>query len=264
MALLALCAGTIPLLLLVSRDLLPARADTVLATDTFARTVSNGWGSADVGGAWTILDSASTWSVAPGTGSITTPANAQARGILEGAVAQDVDLLAEIALPRCASNCDAFLVGRASSDSAPSYYRVGVVQSTSGGNVSIRAQRGDGTLISGDVNTGIAAADGVVLWLRVQMQGVYPTAIRARAWLAGSSEPASWTLNATDGNAAQQISGAVGVRVRIEDTTAAHTVRCMSYQASVLSSPPPTPTPSGTPTPTPVSGTFASDGFQRS
>src|SRR2546422_2160312 len=76
LALLALCAGTIPLLLLFSRDLLPARADTVLATDTFARTVSSGWGSADVGGDWTILDSASTWSVAPGTGSIDTPANA--------------------------------------------------------------------------------------------------------------------------------------------------------------------------------------------
>src|SRR5437016_2047946 len=245
------CAASIPLLL-VSRDVLPVHADTVLATDTFARTVSSGWGSADVGGAWTLLDSASTWSVAPGTGSITTPANGQARGILEGAIAQDVDLVAEIVLPRCASNCDAFLVGRASSGSAPSYYRVGVLQNTSAGSVSIRAQRGDGTNISGDVNTGIAAADGVALWLRVQMQGINPTAIRAHAWVAGGSEPANWTLNTTDGNAAQQISGAVGVRVRIEDTTAAHTVRWMSYQASILSSPPPTPTPSGTPTPTPI------------
>ena len=69
-------------------------------------------------------------------------------------------------MPRCASNCDAFLVGRASSGSAPSYYRVGVLQSTSAGNVSIRAQRGDGTFMSADVNTGIAAADDAVLWLR--------------------------------------------------------------------------------------------------
>ena len=34
----------------------PARANTTIASDSFNRTVSNGWGNADQGGSWTVLD----------------------------------------------------------------------------------------------------------------------------------------------------------------------------------------------------------------
>ncbi len=45
-----------------------ARAGTnaVIASDSFNRTVSNGWGTADLGGSWTVLDTPANWSVAPG------------------------------------------------------------------------------------------------------------------------------------------------------------------------------------------------------
>ena len=49
-----------------------------------------------------------------------------------GSVAvQDVDLLAKIVLPRCTgngTNCDAYVIGRYSGGSTPSYYRIGAVQ----------------------------------------------------------------------------------------------------------------------------------------
>src|SRR5437016_5042760 len=44
----------------------PSRAATLIASDTFNRTVSNGWGTADQGGSWTVLDTSSNWSVSPG------------------------------------------------------------------------------------------------------------------------------------------------------------------------------------------------------
>src|SRR6266700_3048059 len=256
------------------------QANTVIASDNFNRTVSNGWGSADQGGSWTLLDTPAYWSVTPGAGKVNVVANGQERGVLSSVSTQDVDLLAKIVLPRCTgsgTNCDAYLLGRYSGGSTPSYYRIGAIQGTGHSTVYLRAQRSDGTYIAGDVNTGVTAANGVVLWLRVDFTGVQPTTIHARAWQDGATEPATWQFNITDSNSAEQAAGAVGVRARNEDTGASHAFSYQSFQASSLSSstlsPTPTqtststvtPTSTLTPTPTSVgtSGTAASDSFQR-
>ncbi|HTD19099.1 MAG TPA: hypothetical protein VK667_06155, partial [Ktedonobacteraceae bacterium] len=105
----------------------PARANTTIASDSFNRTVSNGWGNADQGGSWTVLDTPANWSVAPGAGSINVSASSQGRGVLGSLVVQDVDLLAKIVLPRCSgsgTNCDAYVIGRYTGGSKLSYYRV--------------------------------------------------------------------------------------------------------------------------------------------
>ena len=212
-------------------------AGTVIASDSFNRTVSGGWGNADVGGPWTVLDTPSSWSVSPGAGSINVPATAQRRALLGGVSVQDVDLLAKITLPRCTTagkDCDAFLLGRASGGSNPTYYRVGVVQGSGSGDMFLRAQRSDGTNLSGDVDTGVPAADGAQVMLRVEFQGVNPTGIRARAWPAGTTEPSTWPLTVSDGNSAEQSAGAIGLRVRNEDTTGSHTFAFQSYQATTL------------------------------
>ena len=229
----------------------PALAGTsaVIASDGFNRTVSSGWGTADLGGSWTVLDTPANWSVAPGEGSISVAATAQDRGVLGNVAVQDVDLLAKIVLPRCTgsgTNCDAFVIGRYTGGSTPSYYRVGPVQGQGRGAVYLRAQRSDGTNLGSDLNTGIAAADGVVLWVRVEFQGVNPTTIRGRAWLDGTTEPSTWLLNATDSTSAEQVTGAVGVRARNEDTAASHTFQYESYQAIALSGGVPTPAPTPT------------------
>ena len=224
-----------------------------VAADSFSRTVTGGWGSADVGGPWTVLDTAASWSVTPGTGSISVAASGQQRAVLGSVAVQDVDLLAEMVLPRCTGtghNCDGYLIGRYTGGNSPTYYRVGLVQGPGQSTVFLRSQRSDGSSLASDLNTGIAAANGLVLWLRVEFQGVNPTAVRARAWAAGSSEPSTWLLNTTDGTSADQVSGAVGVRARNEDSAAAHTFAFKSYQATALA-PPPAPAISGF---TPTSG----------
>src|SRR5262249_35969865 len=155
-------------------------------------------------------DSPSSWGVAPGAGNVVAAPNGALRGVLGGVVAQDVNVLTKVVLPRCnGSNCDAFVMGRVTSGSNPSYYRVGAIQGQPGRNtVYLRAQRSDGGFLVGDVNTGIPSADGVVLWMRVQFQGINPTVVRGRIWLDGTAEPASWLLNVTDAASVHQISGA--------------------------------------------------------
>jgi DNA-binding beta-propeller fold protein YncE len=248
-----------------------AGSNTVIASDSFNRTVSNGWGTADQGGSWAVLDTPPNWSVAPGAGSIIVTANGQGRAVLGSVSVQDVDLLAKIVLPRCSgssTNCDAYLIGRYTGGSTPSYYRIGAVQGQGHSTVFLRAQRSDNTNLSSDLNTGIAATNGVVLWVRVDFQGIKPTTIRARIWQNGTTEPTTWLLNTTDSNSAEQVAGAVGVRARNEDAAASHTFQYESYQATALSSNTPTPTPTGTSTTTPTttsttSGTVAADSFQR-
>ncbi|MGZ3625324.1 MAG: YncE family protein [Ktedonobacteraceae bacterium] len=230
----------------------PVRANSVIATDSFSRTVSKGWGTADLGGPWKVLDPLSNWSVVPGAGSINAVANTQNRGVLSGIAVQDVDLLAKVVLPRCSSsstNCGAFVIGRYTNVSKPIFYQIGVVQGMGHSDVLLRAQRSDSSRLSSDLNTGIAASDGIVLWIRAEFQGVNPTTINARIWQNGTTEPSTWLLHTTDSISGEQVTGAVGVRVRNEDTAASHVFQYESYQATELSG--------GT------GGTAASDGFQR-
>ena len=178
-----------------------ATGPVTVASDSFNRTVSAGWGTAEVGGSWTVLDTPADWSVTPGIGSISVPAGGQQRAVLSTVSVQNVSLLAKIVLPRCTgsgTNCNAYLLGRVSGGTSPTYYRVGVVQGAGSSTISLRAQRSDGSNLSSDLNTGIAAANGAVVWLRVEFQGTNPTTIRARAWLEGTSEPTAWLLSTTD------------------------------------------------------------------
>ena len=212
-----------------------ATGPVTVASDSFNRTVSAGWGTAEVGGSWTVLDTPADWSVTPGIGSISVPAGGQQRAVLSTVSVQNVSLLAKIVLPRCTgsgTNCNAYLLGRVSGGTSPTYYRVGVVQGAGSSTISLRAQRSDGSNLSSDLNTGIAAANGAVVWLRVEFQGTNPTTIRARAWLEGTSEPTAWLLSTTDSTAAEQVAGAIGVRARNEDTAASHTFEYESLLAT--------------------------------
>lgn len=227
------------------------RASTVIASDSFNRTVSSGWGNADTGGWWTVVGSPWSWSVSPSAGSVIVGANNEERAYLSSFTTQDVDVVEKVVLPRCSgsTNCNAYVLGRYAPAYSPTYYRVGVVQGASRADIFIRAQRSDGTSLGNDLDTGLPAANGAVVWLHAEFQGVKPTAVRARAWLDGTPEPSAWLLNTTDSNSAEQKAGMVGVRLRNEDTSASHTFQVESYQASGLAIPVKvTPNPSGSTT----------------
>jgi hypothetical protein len=148
---------------------------------------------------------------------------------------QDTDVVERMVLPRCAgngTNCDAFVMGRYSPGYAPSYYRVGVMQGAGSPDILLRAQRSDGSSLTGDLDTRLAAADRAAVMLRVELAGVNPTAVRARAWLDGTPEPSTWLLNTTDSTSTEQKPGMIGVRFRNEDNGATHSFGVKTYQAT--------------------------------
>ena len=58
---------------------------------------------------------------------------------------------------------------------------------------------------------GLSYVAGSSLDVRLQVSGTGPTAVRARVWASGSSEPASWQVSGSDSSAALQSPGAVGL-----------------------------------------------------
>ncbi len=200
--------------------------------DSFRRTVTSGWGSADTGGWWTVVGSPWAWSVSPGAGRVTVGANSEEQAYLSSFTIQNVDIVEKVVLPRCSgsSNCDAYVLGRYTPAYSPTYYSVGVMQGA--GDIFLHAQRSDGTSLGSDLDTGLPTANNAVVWLHVQIRGANPTTLRAHAWLGGTTEPSTWLLNTTDNNSAEQQAGMIGVLLRNEDTSALHTFQQQSYQAT--------------------------------
>jgi hypothetical protein len=211
-----------------------ALSNGTTTADSFRRTVTSGWGSADAGGWWTVVGSPWAWSVSPGAGSVTVGANSEEQAYLSSFTIQNVDIVEKVVLPRCSgsSNCDAYVLGRYAPAYSPTYYTVGVMQGVGRADIFLHAQRSDGTNVGSDLDTGLPAANNAVVWLHVQFQGVNPTTLRARAWLDGTTEPSTWLLNTTDNNRAEQQAGMTGVQLRNEDTSALHTFQQQSYQTT--------------------------------
>jgi len=74
------------------------RVSTGLIADTFTRTTSNGWGTADTGEAWSVNGTAADFSVSSGTGKHTiSAANTTRFSYLPGLLFRDVDVTATVA-----------------------------------------------------------------------------------------------------------------------------------------------------------------------
>jgi hypothetical protein len=187
---------------------------SAIAQDTFTRTVTNSWGTADTGGPWTVIaGAAANFDVDGARGTVVTPGGSQQQAAHLGQVSvRDVDLRVALTFPdapTASGNFFGYLLLRRQANG--SYYRVGLYV-TPGGKVFIRGQTGAGANLFPDVDTGLSFAAGDTFLLRVQAEGASPTAIRARAWEQGTAEPASWQATATDTTAGLQQAGSVGIR----------------------------------------------------
>jgi CSLREA domain-containing protein len=211
----------------------------VVASDTFNRTVNGGWGTADVGGAYTVFTNTSNYSVANGYGAMTLPAPGATRSaLLDGVSQRNVDIRARVALDKVASGASSFVyfVARRTGNNE---YRPRLVFNTNGTasvNASMLVNGAESPLGSAVVVPNLTQVPGAFVWIRAEVTGVNPTTIRVKAWADGQQEPSGWLFTATNSNAALQVAGSVGVRsyilpgvnnspvqVRIDDYTVATT-----------------------------------------
>lgn len=189
----------------------PPPSGSVIASDSFERTVSNGWGNADQGGSWALAGKAADFSVSGGAGRMNVAAGISREARLAIGTA-DVDLSGRVAFDRLpvGANAFAYLLAR-SNGSGSTTYRTTIRLSDTGAVFAKLTKVVDGvqSALAPEASTGITASPGGQLAFRQRVVGGH---LQFRIWDAGAAEPSTWLTEADDSTAALQGPGGVGLR----------------------------------------------------
>lgn len=181
-----------------------------IAADAFGRTVTTGFGSADVGGSW--VGGSPALSVGGGTGRMNlTAGTGPGVALTTVSSATDVNAVVDMAMDKRPAggsgyfSLDARKIGN-------STYRAIVVVNTSGGialNLVRVINNAPTTLAT--VATPLTYVAGSSLKVRLSLTGTNPTTLSGRVWAATATEPGAWTAQATDPTAELQLPGGIGL-----------------------------------------------------
>ena len=190
--------------------------DTRKARDGFSRAVAGGWGTAEIGGAWTGTGGNSGLSVTGGVGRANIAVNSSKEAVLSGVSTQQTDASITVTASRSAVGGDHLAAIVARRQDATVAYR-GRLRITSTGAVFAGVEAG-GTLLGETQVAGLTAPAGTALRLRVRVTGANPTTIEVKVWRADQAEPGAFSFTTTDSTAGLQQAGTVGVRVSSTET----------------------------------------------
>ena len=189
----------------VSVEAAPEEPQGALATDAFSRTVSNDWGNADKGGAWTRVGSASLFSVADGVGRIRiTSAGSGPRALLESVESSATEASVKVSLDKVADGGGIFLSFGVRA-TGTNDYRAKVKVASNGALTLylVRFVNGVETVItSRSLGASFNYAVGDTLVIKAQAKGTTSTELKAKVWKSTQAEPA-WQLENTDSTPAE-------------------------------------------------------------
>ena len=186
-------------------------ASTDLVDDSFTRTVAGGWGSADVGGAWTVQSDPSSFAVNGTEGRITVPAGADRHVDALGPSVADVDQTMTVNTDRLPAGGSHLIALVARRQSTTLMYR-SHLRITPDGSVFVGVDAGSRLLGTETEVPGLHRSDGPIR-LRAQVIEADPTFIEIKAWAASLPEPDSWTEIVADSTPELQERGTTGVHV---------------------------------------------------
>jgi nitrous oxidase accessory protein NosD len=215
-----------------------------LVSDAFER-VSSGWGSADVGGRYTLSGPADSFKVKRTRGTMNVGrAGAVRSAYLPSVAARDIDVTVRVSTDKLVSGGYQFAYLLLRRTNAGQAY-VAKLQIASDRRVYLQLSRINGTETALTAPTLVPHAThrrGSYIRIRAQATGAAPTTLRARAWEAGDTEPAKWTVARTDRDPALQKSRGVGVRGYISNEAKNAPVTFAFDGLRVVATAPPAPT----------------------
>ena len=197
---------------------------STLASDAFERTVAGGFGTADVGGAWTSLGTPGAVSVSDGAGRITLAAPADSGGAYLNGVstdASDVSLKVSVDKEGTGNGVYFWALGRRVTGVGEYRARLRLRPSgvVSAWIVRTDAAQAEAGIVAEQTLQGLTYTPGQRLRLRFQVTGASPTTLRMKAWADGTAEPAAWQLTGTDDTDGMQVAGSVGLRAYLSGST---------------------------------------------
>ncbi len=180
-----------------------------VAEDRFERTLSPGWGTADLGGNWSTC---SRCAVTAGVGTMSVRAGDSPYSLLSGLSLNDADVSAEVTIDRMPTGGGTYVALIPRGEGRDGYRARALLAPD--GSVSATLQRLSGSsqanLASAPVS-GVTFTPGTTLVLRAQAVGSSPTELRFKVWVKGQPEPVAWTVSTSDSNASWQRAGTPGV-----------------------------------------------------
>jgi hypothetical protein len=194
-----------------------------LALDAFEREVASGFGTAGVGGPWTM--SGGSASVSGGAGHLDVAApGGSAAALLNSVQVRDVALQAGLSLDKAPTGGGSFTYLVARRSAGNNSYRLSARFMADGKVVLslLRTAAGTETALKTVTLPG-TYTPGTVLQVRLDVTGEQTTSLQAKAWTAGSAEPAGWQISAVDTapTAALQVAGGIGVSVYLAGSATA-------------------------------------------
>lgn len=193
-----------------------AASSTTYARDAFERTVADGWGTADTGGAWsgTTADHDVTGSV----GAVILGSNTNRNAYLTSVSAQDAEILFKVNVDQLAVGSDHLVWAYLRRQDSSNYYQVRITLNTSGSITATfnRTAAGSSTVIDAATTT-VPHAVSDWYWVRARISGTTAVEGRIRLWKDGTTEPVEWAAEGTDASppAALQGTGHVGLRFQL-------------------------------------------------
>ncbi|WP_313408297.1 PKD domain-containing protein [Aeromicrobium sp.] len=192
-----------------------------VARDAFGRSVTGGWGTADLGGAWAVASGPTAFSVGDGVGRVSLPAGGTREVMLSGSAARETDLTFDYTLQKSGTGGGTFLEALVRAvDSSTSYRAKLVTRSDNRVRLDlVRVAGGTTTTLGSQIVPNLTMTAGETLEVRVQAVGTGGTDLRAKVWKAGQAEPSAWTMERADATAALQASGRIGFGFYVSGST---------------------------------------------
>lgn len=180
-----------------------------LANDTFTRTASSSWGSANTGGAWTLTGTATDFAVNGSAGTISTAKGITRKAFLTAVSSDNADVTVSFSIPVVPAGGSAmiYLIGRGT---ATDWHGVKATISTAGVMqlIAVRSVAGTETVLGSTATVPGTFTAGAVWKIRVQVSGTGTTTINGRLWTG--TEPGTWAVSQTD-TVGPQVAGGIGI-----------------------------------------------------
>lgn len=166
----------------------------ILGQDSFTRTISNGWGAADVGGTWSGTEQyASSGRSVNGATGILTPSNGWGGDMLLSAQARDVAMQVSYTVTAAAGG-GVIYVGLKARVSGSSDYEIAAVHHPDG-FLDLTVYQDTASTVLATTRLPYAAWTTLsTLYMKAEVFGAAPATIRGKLWPEGSPEP-GWQIS---------------------------------------------------------------------
>jgi hypothetical protein len=148
---------------------------------------------------------------------LSTPQGATRTAVLNAVSSTDTEVRATVGFPR--PTASTIYVGVSGRKVGTADYGARVIVGTSGA-VELQVHRESHTTVRKITLPGLTYNTGDRLNIRLQVTGTSPTILRAKAWKAGTAEPADWQITTSDSSAALQRAGTIGLYSYLGQTAA--------------------------------------------